>query len=323
MSPPGRGGGPVPGRILVTGGGGFIGANLVRLLLDEGARVTVLDDWSAGRREYLAGLEVDFVDGDVRDAALVQEAARGHDGVVHLAAQTGVPGSLADPRKDCEVNVVGTLNVLEACRSAAIERLVFASSNAPLGRQRPPATEDKAPLPVSPYGASKLAAEAYCLAYHGSWGLGAIALRFGNVYGPFCAHKSSVVAKFFGDMTARGELTIDGDGRQTRDFIYVGDLCKAVLLALGSEVGGEVFQIATGIETSVLELASLVQRVAGEEARVGHGPSRQADIRRNYASIQKVRAMLGWEPEVGLEEGLGHTWRWLSANLGRRRLAAG
>ncbi len=243
--------------VLVTGGAGFIGANLVRILLDRDYRVTVLDNLSTGRREYLDGLPIEFIRGDILDVELVNRVVPGHDGIVHLAAQTGVPGSLADPRRDCEVNVIGMLNLLEACRLAGVGRFVFASSNAPLGRQPPPATEDKAPLPISPYGASKLAGEGYCLAYHGSWGLGTVVLRFANVYGPYSTHKNSVVAKFFKDILAKGQITIDGDGRQTRDFLYVDDLCRAIVLALESDVAGEVFQIATGVE----RLAAAIRQV--------------------------------------------------------------
>ncbi|HEY75770.1 MAG TPA: SDR family NAD(P)-dependent oxidoreductase [Thermoflexia bacterium] len=300
------------GTVLVTGGAGFIGANLVRLFLEHGYRVTVLDNLSTGRREYLKGLPIRFVKGDILDLELVSQVVPGHAGVVHLAAQTGVPGSLQDPRRDCEVNVLGTLNLLEACRHADVGRFVFASSNAPLGRQPPPATEDKAPLPISPYGASKLAGEGYCLAYHGSWGLGTVVLRFANVYGPYSAHKSSVVAKFFKDILAQGRITIDGDGQQTRDFIYVDDLCRAILLALESDVAGEVFQIATGVETSIQRLAQMVQEVAGRPVALRHGPARRGDIRKNYSAVEKARKVLGWEPRVGLEEGLQETWRWFS-----------
>ena len=183
-------------RYLITGGAGFIGANLVRMLLKLDYKVTVFDNFSTGRYAYLEGLPVDIVEGDVLDRDLLVEVIRSHQSIIHLAAQTGVPGSLIDPYQDCEANVVGTLNVLEACRAAKdssdtkmSQKIIFASSNAPLGRQIPPASEDKAPLPVSPYGASKLAAEAYCLAYYGSWGLNTIVLRFGNVYGPFPSTK--------------------------------------------------------------------------------------------------------------------------------------
>ena len=310
-------------RILVTGGAGFIGANLVRLLLKCNYRVTVLDNLASGRREYLDGLTVEFVHGNVLDQDTVQRAVANQDGVIHLAAQTGVPNSLRDPRTDCEVNVSGTLQLLEACcaekRRAEAEgngafrrgpRFIFASSNAPLGRQLPPATEDKAPLPISPYGASKLAGEAYCLAYHGAWGLGTVALRFGNVYGPFSKHKGSVVARFLAQSTAGDNLVIDGDGQQTRDFVYVGDLCRAILLALESDVAGEVFQVATGTETNINTLAEYIRKVGLRHTTVAHGPARQADIRRNYSGIGKIQRLLGWQPEVGLEQGLEMTARW-------------
>ncbi len=244
----------------------------------------------------------------------------GMDSIVHLAAQTGVPGSLKDPRRDCEINVIGTLNMLEAARGEQERRgkqmrFVFASSNAPLGKQPPPATEVKAPLPISPYGASKLAGEGYCLAYHGSWGLGTVVLRFANLYGPFSSHKNSVVAKFFKDILEKGQITIDGDGRQTRDFIYVGDLCRAIMLTLKSEVAGEVFQIATGMETSILELAALVQEVVGRDVGIHHGPPRQGDIRKNYSGIRKARELLGWEPGTELEEGLEKTIKYFERLL--------
>ena len=309
-------------KVLVTGGAGFIGANLVRLLLEQGHAVTVLDNLSAGRRAYLEGVPLTFVEGDILEAALVERVVAGHDGVVHLAAQTGVPGSLADPRQDCEVNVIGTLNVLEACRQAGVERFVFASSNAPLGRQSPPATEEKAPLPISPYGASKLAGEGYSLAYHGSWGLGTVVLRFANVYGPYSAHKGSVVAKFFKDILAGRGLTIDGDGGQTRDFIYVEDLCRAILLALESGVSGEVFQIATGVETSIRSLAGMVQEIVGRDVGVQYGPPRQGDIRKNYSAIRKVQRILGWHPQVSLEVGLRDTWAWFSTHWSGRKAGA-
>lgn len=316
--------------VLVTGGAGFIGANLVRMLLERGYSVTVLDSLIAQGAEYLEGLPVGLIRGDILDHAAVKEAVVGQDAVVHLAAQTGVPGSLRDPRKDCEVNIFGTLNMLEACRSEGDRkrsgrtetenqgspnapigpRFVFASSNAPLGRQSPPATEEMAPLPISPYGASKLAGEAYCLAYNGSWGLPTLALRFGNVYGPFSAHKDSVIAKFFKDLAARKPLMIDGDGEQTRDFIYVGDLCVAILCALESPVSGEVFQIATGVETSIHTVSVLIAEITGDCAHIEHGPARLGDIRRNYSVIAKANELLGWQPTTSLREGLDLTWKW-------------
>ncbi len=296
-------------RVLVTGGAGFVGANLVRHLLAADVKITVLDNFSIGSRENLAGLDLDIIEGDILDTELVKEAAAGHDGIVHLAAQTGVPGSIEDPRRDCEVNVIGTLNMLEAARLNSVRRFVFASSNAPLGKQPPPATEDKAPLPISPYGASKLAGEGYCLAYHGSWGMGTVVLRFANLYGPYSAHKSSVVAKFIKDSTT-GRLTIDGSGQQTRDFIYVEDLCRAIACALNSQISGEVFQIATGVETSIAELANQIQQVTGMDIEFDHAEFRMGDINKNYSFIGKAKEVLGWEPQVSLHQGLRRTWTW-------------
>jgi UDP-glucose 4-epimerase len=311
-------------RVLVTGGAGFIGANLVRLLTKHHYEVTVFDNLSSGRREYLADLPIEFIEADVLDRSALGKAVANHIRVVHLAAQTGVVGSLCNPRKDCETNIYGTLNLLEACRMKKARgerevsgkgarrgpRFIFASSNASLGRQAPPATEDKAPLPISPYGASKLAGEAYCLAYHGSWRLETVALRFGNVYGPFSAHKNSVVAKFFKNILASRQIVVDGEGEQTRDFIYVEDLCRAILQALESSVAGEVFQIATGVETSIRSLADLVREVAGRDIHVNHGPGRQGDMQRNYSSVSKANTLLGWKPEVPFHQALAKTWNW-------------
>jgi len=301
-------------KILVTGGAGFIGSNFVRLALASGHDVSVLDDLSVGDRRYLENLPLRFVQGSILDEDLVRQEVGTHDAIVHLAAQTGVPKSLVNPRGDCRLNVLGTLNMLEACRAAQNgsegPRFVFASSNAPLGRQVPPATEDKAPLPVSPYGASKLAGEAYCLAYHGSWGLGTVALRFGNVYGPFSAHKTSVVAKFLDDIEATGSIVIDGDGLQTRDFIYVEDLARALLAALQSPVKGEIFQISAGIETTIQTLSELIEAVVGQKVNSTHSEARAGDVRRNYSLIAKATTMLGWKPQVSLEDGLRRTYEW-------------
>lgn len=310
-------------RILVTGGAGFIGANLVRLLLAEGYQVRVLDNFSTGLREHLSGLELEVREGDIRDPGVVAEAVAGVDSVVHLAAQAGVQPSLANPGLNYEVNVLGTFNLLEACRRVngsvqrKVHRFVFASSNSALGRQLPPGEETKAPLPISPYGASKLAGEGYCLAYYASWGLGTLALRFANIYGPYSLHKNTVVAKFLEGIIREGRITINGDGRQTRDFLHVEDLCRAILLALEKEVAGEVFQVASGQETSVLELAALVRAVVGREVTVCHGPPLPGDVQQSYSAIAKAKQMLGWEPQIDLRQGLFQVYRWFAEALGR------
>lgn len=313
---------------VITGGCGFIGVNLARrILTDPTASIRVVDDLSVGTREALA-VVADFaeVDGerppahrlelvvaDVRDRLRMQAAVAGADVLVHLAAKTGVLPSLADPLADMEVNVGGTLNCLLAARDAGCGRVVFASSGAPLGEQEPPLHEALVPRPLSPYGASKLAGEAYCSAFAGSFGLDTVVLRFSNVYGPYSTHKTSVVAKFIGRALAGEPLTVYGDGSQTRDFIYVDDLIDAVVLAAQRAPAGEVLQIATGRETSVAELTGMLTellRARGVPAARESLPPQAGEVQRNYADISRARRVLGWEPATRLEDGLRETVRW-------------
>lgn len=190
-----------------------------------------------------------LIEGDIRDKEVCLKACRGVDCVVHLAAHAGVIPSIENPYYDFEVNILGTLNLLKAAVENNVEKFIFASSNAPLGNQNPAMNETKVPRPLSPYGASKLACEAYCSAFYHSYGLRTISLRFSNVYGPYSLHKNSVVAKFIKDAIIKKQLTIYGDGKQTRDLVYVDDLCRAILTILGSTkeiVFGDVFNLGTG-----------------------------------------------------------------------------
>lgn len=300
--------------VLVTGGAGFIGSTLVTMLLEHGYHVRVLDNLSVGSEEAMAeaiasGAELRV--GDIRDTAAVAEAMTGMGAVVHLAAHTSVIDSQTQPEHDFDVNVNGTLNLLLAARAAGVRRFVFASSNAPIGENTPPIDESKPARPLSPYGAAKLAGEGYCSAFWGSYGMGTVILRFANVYGPRSTHKGSVVAKFIKDAMATGELTIYGDGEQTRDFIYVDDLCRAVIASLESECGGETFQIATGVETNVNELAGRLQALLPDyRLRIRHVEQRAGEIIKNYSAIDKAARVLGWEPQVQLSEGLERTVRW-------------
>ena len=314
---------------LITGGCGFIGVNLVNEIKGRGHRIRVMDNLSAGSREDLAAVTrfagyeagqdppadpVALMTGDIRRLSDCRAAAAGVDVVVHLAAQTGVIPSLEDPHFDCEQNVTGVLNMLTAARDAGVRKFIFASSAAPLGEQSPPVNEEKIPRPLSPYGASKLAGEAYCSAFYGSFGLDAVCLRFSNVYGPWSFKKGSVVATFFRRALAGKPLIIYGDGRQTRDFIHTADLCGAILLAAEKGPGGEVFQVATGRETSVNRLAervrSLVEGDAGRPVQLQYEPPRAGEIARNYADIAKAGRILGYAPAVSLDDGLRETWEW-------------
>jgi UDP-glucose 4-epimerase len=320
-------------RWLITGGCGFIGRNLIdQLLAQPEVTIRVVDNLSVGTRQDLAGINsykeralqelaepptsrLELVVGDITDDGLASRVVRDTDVVVHLAANSGVAASIADPRGDCMNNVVGTLNCLEACRQHRVRRFVFASSGAPIGNCEPPLHEEMPAHPVSPYGASKLAGEAYCSAYQRSFGVETVVLRFGNCYGPFSSHKSSVVAKFIRQALAQESWKIFGDGQQTRDFIYVHDVIDAILRAATVEgIGGEVFQIATNSETTVLDLAAQLAKVLANHRvavpGIRNANARVGDVMRNYSDTRKARVRLGWIPHVPLEEGLDHTVQW-------------
>ncbi|MDC0499744.1 NAD-dependent epimerase/dehydratase family protein [Paracoccaceae bacterium] len=315
---------------LITGGCGFIGRALIRQLRERGEHhIRVYDNLTVGTRDDLRGEtaysevsdldsvsdwsgDVSLIVGDILDPERVKAAASGADVIVHLAANTGVAPSVDDPMADCKANVIGSLNVLEACRYNNVGRLVFASSGAPLGVQTPPLHEEMAPHPASPYGASKLAGEGYCSAYFHCYGVETVILRFGNVYGEGSTRKASVVAKFIKQALVGETLEIYGNGSQTRDFIYVGDLVHAVFNAATLPgIGGEAFQIATSAETTLGELTELlvaaIKEVAGIEANYVNGQERNGDVARNFSDTRKARDKLHWEPKMPLKEGLRKT----------------
>ena len=297
--------------VLVTGGCGFIGVNIAGALLRAGYRPVAYDDCSTGRAEDArsVGYE-DLVVGDVRDADALAAAARGAYAVVHLAARTGVVDSVEDPRGDLDVNVIGTLNALLAARDGGAEAFVFASSGAPLGSVEPPGHEGLAARPLSPYGASKLAGEGLCSAFAGSYGLATTALRFTNVYGPFSYHKGSVVAQFLKLVRDGSPLVVYGDGSQTRDFLYVDDLCAAVLAVLDRRPLGELYQLGTGIETSINQLVALVTEIAGTEIEVVRAPACAGEVQRAFSDVTKARRELLYDPSTPLPVGLRTTFDW-------------
>jgi UDP-glucose 4-epimerase len=302
----------VTGRWLVTGGCGFIGTNLLRLLAARRIPVRVLDDLSVGRRDDLGGLDVELLVGDIRDTALVETALDGVDVVVHLAARTRVLDSIEAPLDSFDVNVRGTLTLLEAARrQPMLRRFILASTGgAILGDATPPVHEDLPARPLSPYGASKLACEGYCSAYFASYGLPTVALRFSNVYGPGSFQKGSVVAAFLRCVLAGTPLVIRGDGKQTRDFLHVDDLCQAVLAAAEHDCNGQVFHIAAGHETTIADLAETIRRVTASKVPIEHRAALAGEVRRNCARIDRARATLGYAPAVALDDGLRRTWEW-------------
>ncbi len=310
--------------VLVTGGAGFIGSNLARWLAARGDRVRILDDLSIGHAAYLSGTPHELQRGSLADPATVRQAVTGVDAVVHLAARAGIDDSVRDPLGTFEANVAWSVGLLEAARQAGVRRFVFASSNAAAGDHEPPSDESDLPHPVSPYGASKLAIEAYAGAYAATYDLAACSLRFSNAYGPNSLHKRSVVAAWLRAAIAGEPITIHGDGQQTRDLVFVDDLASAIAAALDApedRVAGELFQAGTGIETTIEELASGVGRAVGRELEVVHGPARAGDVRRNVAAVEKAARVLGYRATVGLDDGLARTAAWFRTALAEPALA--
>lgn len=266
---------------------------------------------------------VQLLRGDVRDLELMERACRDAEAVVHLAAATGIADSLADPLEHADRNVRGTVTVLEACRRRGVGRCVVASSGAAVGEHDGPLHEDLVPRPRSPYGAGKAAAEAFCHAYRSAFGLTAVALRFSNVYGPHSAHKSSVVARFITAILANRPVEVHGDGRQTRDFLFAGDLAAALWAALRAPEPAAVYQIASGVETSVLEMLDMLGDLArarlGRRPEVVHRPLRPGEVARNRADVRRARRDLGWAPATDLRRGLAVTFDWFLAHSGRSR----
>ena len=292
-------------RAIVTGGAGFIGSHVADALLARGDEVLVLDDLSNGKRENVgdgARLEV----ADVREP--LDAHFEGAEACFHLAAQVDVRVSVQRPADDAATNILGTIRVLEAARQHGTQ-VVFASTGGAIyGECDGPAPEDAERRPVAPYGVSKLAGEEYLAGYNRLYGTRHVSLRYGNVYGPRQDPKgeAGVVAIFLGAL-ARGQAPrIFGDGTQTRDYVYAGDVARASLAAAGQD--GAVFNVGTGIETSVLELYELCRQVAGSELQAEPAEARLGELQRSVLDVSLAERELGWRPEVGLEEGLRLTW---------------
>jgi UDP-glucose 4-epimerase len=301
-------------KILVTGGAGFIGSHIVdRLSLDN--KVIVLDNLSSGSLSNLEKSKdrITLVKGDILDKALLKDVVAEVEFVFHLAANVGNLKSIEDPHYDMEVNIQGTINLLEACLKSNIERLVYSSSGAIFGEAKYiPVDEDHPLNPESPYGVSKLAAEKYCFAYYKVHGVPITALRYFNAYGPRQGGSGypNVIAVFFKRIREGKPITIYGDGKQTRDFVFVGDIAKANILAATQPTAiGEIFNIATGQENEVNELVTIIGQLSDQKNEVIHAEPRAGEVRHSRANIEKARRILGYSPEVSLKEGLSLTWQ--------------
>ncbi|HET7572822.1 MAG TPA: SDR family oxidoreductase [Gaiellaceae bacterium] len=297
-------------RVLVTGGAGFIGSNLVRALLERGDDVRVLDNFSTGRRENLAGLDAYLVEGELRSYERVHNAVRGVEVVFHLGALGSVPRSVQDPLTTSAVNVEGTLNVLLAARDEGVRRVVFASSSSVYGSTAELPARESGPVdPISPYGVAKLAAERYCVSFSRVYeSFETVVLRYFNVFGPrqnpFSQYAAAV--PLFVTAVAEGRpVTIYGDGEQSRDFTYVQNVVEANLLAADAPAAnGRILNVAAGAPHSVNELADTIGRLLGKQVERSFEAPRAGDLRNSYADVSAAREVLGWDGSVGFEEGL-------------------
>lgn len=316
-------------RVLVTGGVGFIGSNLVERVARCGGKVTVLDDLFTGELTNIDdGVNYEFIEGSVVDRKLVSRLVKGADYVAHLAARNIVV-STKNPLIDYEVNIGGTLNVLMAAKEHGIKQIVYTSSSSVYGNPRNiPIVEEEPPLTLSPYSVSKLAGENYCYAFYETYGVPVSAVRYSNVYGPkqnlrnpYCG----VVAKFIEAIDQGRSPQLHDDGHQTRDFTFVDDAVDATLLAMISpKAEGMVFNLGTGTETAIIELVNILNKLFDKQVKPEYIDRRDIDnIRRRVLSIELIRTRLRWQPQIGLEEGLRRTVNWhLQQKAGASHLSA-
>jgi UDP-glucose 4-epimerase len=297
-------------KALVTGGGGFIGSNLVRALLERGDEVRVLDNFSTGNRANLAGLDVEVVEGELRSYERVHNAVRGVETVFHLGALGSVPRSVQDPLTSNAVNVDGTLNVLLAARDEGVRRVVFSSSSSVYGPRRElPVREDLPPDPISPYGVAKLAAERYCVSFSRVYeSFESVVVRYFNVFGPRqspFSQYAAVIPLFVTAIEAGSPITIYGDGEQRRDFTYVSNVVDGTIKAAeATGASGRIFNVAASAPATVNDVAAAIGEVLGKPVEKSFEDPRVGDIRDSWADVTAARDVLGWTPSVGLEDGL-------------------
>jgi UDP-glucose 4-epimerase len=301
-------------RVLVTGGGGFIGSHLAERLLERGAEVRVLDSFATGRRENLVHLPgVEIVEGDVQSFERAHHAVRGCDYVLHQAALPSVPRSIQDPLTTNAVNVTGTLNVLLAARDAGVRRVVYASSSSVYGsNEQLPKREDQPVAPISPYAVSKLAGEGFCRAFTTIYGLECVSLRYFNVFGPRqdpTSQYAAVIPKFIAAALDGTRPVVFGDGEQSRDFTYVDNVVEANLLALESSAGaGEVFNVACGERVSLNAVLAMLAELSGAELEPDRQAGRQGEVRHSQADVARAGDALGYRASIDFAEGLRRTF---------------
>ena len=302
-------------KILVIGGLGFIGTNLIRHLLLVGyTDITVLDNYT-NQTGYLSENDgIKIITGDIRDVDVVNQAVSGKTMVINLAAHTRVIDSIKDPVENFQINVAGSINILESMRKNSVMTFISASTGgAIIGDIEPPVHEEMVAKPASPYGASKLAVEGYCSAYNQSYGMNTISLRFSNIYGPYCNRKESVVSAFLRAIKDKGQVTVYGDGNQTRDYIFTEDLIDGIVATIRLKNSG-VYQLGSGEPHSINELIEIIRKCVSVNFDVHYEPARSGEVVHTYCDISKASRELEFNPSTKLEEGILKTWQWLVEN---------
>lgn len=304
-------------KVLVTGGAGFIGSNLVDGLLREGYEVRVLDNFSTGRRENIEHVknDIELIEGDMRDQEITDQAVAGVDMILHEAALPSVPRSINAPVTSNDVNVGGMLKLLSSAQKTGVQRMIMASSSSIYGNTvELPKHEGMTPKPMSPYAVTKLTGEHYLRVFHELYGMETLAIRYFNVFGPRqdpTSQYSGVIAKFMDAALEGTKYTVNGDGLQARDFTYIDNVVKGNLLALkASSLGGESVNVACGGKYSLIELIDAINKAAHVDLPIEYGPNRAGDVKYSMAAIEKAKALLGYEPEVDFYEGIKRTFEW-------------
>ncbi len=300
--------------VLVTGGAGFVGSHIVDRLSPEN-KVTILDNLFTGSLSNLEKSKdrIKFIKGDILDKDLVKKTVADVDYIFHLAAHVGNIRSLNDPYFDMDVNIRGMLNLLEACRDSRVRRLVYSSSGAIFGEAKYlPIDEDHPLHPESPYAVSKMAAEKYAFAFYKVYGVPTASVRYFNIYGPRqdTSEYANAVSIFLGKTRERQPLTVYGDGEQTRDFVFIQDVVTANILAATQPAAvGEIFNIATGIATTINKITEIIRQVSGRESQIIYADARAGEVRHSRATIEKAQKLLGYRPTTELDEGMRITWQ--------------
>lgn len=307
-------------KVLITGGCGFVGSNLARMLSNDGIDIVLLDSLVGSDTSNLTvDLLQSLIIADIRYENQLISHFDGVDVVIHLAAAGSVIESVVSPEENFSVNVIGTFNVLKASRDAGVKKFIFASTGGALiGNVHPPVNELSPPRPISPYGASKLSGEGYCCSFANSYDMSITALRFANVTGPMSFHKKGAVTKFFKSLAIGENICLYGDGTSTRDYLDVRDLCEGIKLTMNSALRGfSVFHLASGIETSITELASHCIDISGAaDTRIVFESKRTGEVERNFADASLIKEVLGWAPKISLQQSLRDTWEWMLPKLG-------